>query len=299
MSGGGGSNPTTSTTTQVNYSPEEAAQRAQVQTEAARIYGATAGTVQNSPYPGTRPVGLSPESYQAQDMLLQHASGQGGYLANRAGSFSDFLMGPAADANANPYLSSAIDAAVRPVSQAYTDPGGVFSAIRTDAGQNGAQGASTRQGIAEGIAGRGYLQTVGDVSSKMAYQNYGDAMKMGTQALALAPQTYQMGQQPALDYSTVGSQNEQNAQQMEDYSAQGRYWDLNAPWAPLQNYANIVYGGASPGTTSNSVGAVPQQNKSLGALGGAASGAAIGTQLGGAGWGTVIGAGVGLIAGLL
>lgn len=299
MSGGGSGGPTTSTTTQQNYSPEEAAQRAQVQQEAARIYGNTASTISSSPYPGARPVGLSPESTQAQSMLGNYALGQGQQTADQAGGFSSFLMGPAADANSNPYLQSAIGAAVRPISAAYTDPNGVFSSIRTSAMQDGGQGTNTRQGIAEGIAGKGYINAVGDVSSKMAYQNYGDSMKLGAQALALAPQTYNLGTQPAMNMSTIGSQNEMAAQQQEDYAAQTRAWDLNSQWAPLQNYANIVYGGSSPGTTSVSNGALPQQNKSLGALGGAASGAMIGTQVGGAGWGTVIGAGIGLLAGLM
>jgi hypothetical protein len=52
----------------------------------------------------------------------------------------------------------------------------------------------------------------------------------------------------------VGAQMEGLAQEEAAYLANQNMWNLNAPWAPLQNYANIVYGGASPSTTSTSSG---------------------------------------------
>lgn len=298
-SGGSGQQqqaPTSTTTTQVNYSPEEAAQRAALMADARGIYYQTKDKIAQGGFPGSKPVDFSSETEQAQRMLAGYSTGAGAQMANQAGGFSSFLMGPAQYAEANPYLQSAMGAAVKPITQAYTDPGGVFSQIRTGA-QNAGQYGGSRQGIAEGIAGREYLQTVGDVTGKMASENYQNAQKAGAQALALAPQTWNLGTNPALTLSGVGQQKEIMAQSLEDYEMQKRMWDINSQWTPLQNYANIVFGGSSPGTTTTSTGTPLAQQRSggMGALGGALSGAAMGSTFGP--WGALIGAGAGLLMG--
>ena len=96
---------------------------------------------------------------------------------------------------------------------------------------------------------------------------------------------------PVSTLSGVGAQMEGLGQEEAAYLANQNMWNLNAPWAPLQNYANIVYGGASPSTTSTSSGEAVKKNRAMGALGGAASGAAIGSAVPG------IGTAVGAIAG--
>jgi hypothetical protein len=267
MSGGGGGAPTSTTTTTQNFSPEEAAQRALVQQEANRVYQTTKGTIGASPYPGASPTPFSPETLQAQTSLMNWAGGAGGQLANQAGAYSNFLMGPAQYAESNPYLQSAIGAAIRPVTQAYTDPGGVMSQIRGNAIQAGGYGTSTRQGIAEGIAGRGYLNTIGDITSKMANENYQGARNAGTAALAAAPGTFTLGTEPAKAFGAVGSQRETLSQAEEQRRAEERLWNLNSQWTPLQNYANIVFGGGSPGTTSTAQGYQPQSNSLLQTVG--------------------------------
>lgn len=294
---GGGGGQTSTTTTAVNYSPEEAAQRAKVQEEAARIYGQTAETITGSPYPGSVPVGFSPETMAARGMISNYATGTGQQQAQGAADYSSWVMGPAQYAEANPYLQSNMAAAIRPVTEAYQAPGGVMSQIRTGAAQAGQYG-SNRQGQAEGIAARGYLNTIGDVTGKMASENYQQAATRANQALAIAPQTFALGAQPGAMLAGVGQQGEVLAQTQEDYAAQGRLWDLNAQWAPLQNYANIVYGGANPSTTATSMGTGggAQQSRFGSAIGMAAQGASIGSMIPGVG--TLVGGGIGLLAGL-
>ena len=70
--------------------------------------------------------------------------------------------------------------------------------------------------------------------------------------LMFAPQALEAGMTPVNWLSSVGAQKENYQQQLNDYAANEAMWKLNAPWIPLQNYASIVYGGASPGTTSTS-----------------------------------------------
>jgi hypothetical protein len=238
-----------STSTQQNYSPEEAARRTQVMDEATRIYNATAGAAQNSPYPGTQPVPFSPDSITAQNYSRDYALGPAVQQAANMNNAVQFGLYDVLFPQTNPALQSSIDAAIRPITQSYTDTGGVMSQIR-DSAQGAGQFGSSRQGVAEGIAAGRYANAIGDTSSKMANENYQKGLDTFSRTLAFAPQALQSGLMPANILSGIGAQNEQQAQQIQDYLANARMWDYNAPWTPLQNYANIVFGGANPTSTS-------------------------------------------------
>lgn len=292
MSGGGGTDSTTTATTQ-NYSPEEAAQRAKVQGEAARIYNATAPTISSASYPGAQVTPFSAETIAAQNLATQNAGEQQTGVGLMLHGLNYGLSG-AMDVQNNPYLQSAISAALRPVTQSYVDPGGVLSSIRTNATEAG-QFGGVRQGMAEGIAAGRYSQNAMDMASGMASDAYKTGQDTFSRTLALAPQTLQAANIPVNTLSGVGAQKENLGQEQANYDANARMWGLNAPWAPLQNYASIVYGGANPSTTSTSEGPAQSSGGVRGALGGAASGAMIGNAVG-MPW---LGAGVGALAGLL
>lgn len=265
MSGGGGGG--NSTSTQVNYSPEEAAQRAQVMNEATRIYGRTAPTISASAYPGAAPVPFSQATTTAQNLAVQNAAAAQDSI-NQINQGVNYGLNGAMDVQNNPYLQKAIDAAVRPINEQYTDAGGVMSTIRTNASNAGQYGGS-RQGIAEGIAAGRHADAVGDVSSKIASEAYNKGQDTFAKTLMFAPQALEAGMTPVNWLSGVGAQQENLAQETENYNANARMWGLNAPWTPLQNYASIVYGGASPGTTTST----QYQSPSRSALGQAAGGA--------------------------
>jgi len=295
--GGGGGQQTSSTTVNQLYSPEEAARRAKVMSEAERIYGANSESLSTAPYPGAKPTAFSPETLQAQQMLRQYSTGAGGQFAGATMDAAKFGMSDVLYPESNPAMRGYMDAAIRPVTEAYTDPGGVFSNIRSASMAAGGQGTSTRQGIAEGIAGGRYLSTIGDITSKIANEGYSQGLDTFSKTMAAAPQTFALGQQPAIGMSAVGTQQEAMSQAGEDYTANSKMWDLNAPWMPLQNYANIVYGGSQAGTQSTATGPAPQQNRMLGVLGGAAMGASVGSVIPGVG--TMVGAGIGALAAYL
>lgn len=291
MSGGGGSDSTTTATTQ-NYSPEEAAQRAKVQEEASRIYGATAPSISGAAYPGAQVQPFSATTIAAQDLAIQNAGTQQQGFQQAMQGF-DYGMTGAMDVQNNPYLQSAITAAIRPVTQQYVDPGGVLSSIRTNATDAG-QFGGIRQGMAEGIAAGRYSQNAMDLAGTMASSAYDKGQDTFSRTLALAPQTLGLGNQAPSTLSGVGAQQEGLGQEQAAYDANARLWGLNAPWAPLQNYASIVYGGSNPSTLTTSEGAQPQSGGARGALQGAASGAMMGSAVG-MPW---LGAGVGALAGL-
>lgn len=241
MSGGGGS----TTQTVQNYSPEEVARRLRVFDEAERIYGQTRGNY--SQYPGLGPVAPAQETLQAEDVLRGIAPAQINRVAdlNRAVSFG---LGDVLYAESNPYLRSSINAAIRPLREEMVNPGGVLSQIRrgaTDAGQYG----GSRQGIAEGIAVGKYLQSVGDTAAKMASEGYGRGLDVFSRTMAFTPSSMQAMSIPAQTLATVGASVEGRAADQLAHEEARRLWELNAPWTPLQNYANIVFGGGSSGQT--------------------------------------------------
>lgn len=293
MSSGGGKTSSTTTATTQNYSPEEAARRAQVMDEANRIYNQTAPTISSAAYPGAQVAPFSAESVAAQNLAATNAGNQ----QTAYGMLNEGLnygLNGAMDVANNPYLQSAISAAIRPVTQQYVDPGGVLSSIRTNAAQAG-QFGGVRQGMAEGIAAGRYLQDSTDMAAKMASSAYDKGQDTFAKTLALGPSTMQAGNIPVSTLSGVGAQKENYWNEQNAYDAAARLWGLNAPWAPLQNYASIVYGGANPSTSSSSSGVMPDNSGGArGALTGAAAGASIGTALGSP-W---IGAGLGALLGL-
>lgn len=238
-----------STTTTQNYSPEEAARRTQVMDEAARIYNATAPALSSAAYPGARPIQFSPDTLMSQQYARDYATGPAVAQANNINQAVQFGLSDVLFPETNPALQSTINAAVRPIYQDFTDPGGVMSQIRTGA-QDAGQFGSSRQGIAEGIAAGRYANAASDAAAKVATEGYNRGLDTFSRTLAFAPQALQTGLMPAQILSGVGAQNEMQASEIENYLSNAAMWQLNAPWAPLQNYASIVFGGANPSTKS-------------------------------------------------
>lgn len=302
LRGGGSKGGGSSTQTVQNFSPQEAAQRAKVQSEAGRLYDATASTVSTAPYPGAQVVPYSQDSLNAQGLARTAANTQVQSTIPQLMDATKFGLSDVLDVKSNPYLQSAIEASVRPITESYTDAGGVLSNIRSNSIANGGQGQNTRQGIAEGIAAGRYADAIGDTASRVASEGYGKGLDTFSRTLGLTPQTMQAMQMPSELYSAVGGQNEGLRQAQENYSAQSRDWDLNSSWVPLQNYANIVYGGTGPqGSTTTQSGGGPSPNRAMGAAGGALAGysalagSAMGAKMGA--WAGPVGAVGGAILG--
>jgi hypothetical protein len=272
MSSGKSSGSTTSTT--VNYSPEEAAQRAKVMNEANRIYGETAPTIANSSYPGVVPVPYGAHTGAAINNLWDYSANQLPQQLQNYNNSLNFSLKDVLYPGSNPALQGYMNAAIRPITQSYMDPGGIMSQIRTQAGQAGQVGGS-RQGVAEGIAAGQYANAVGDTSAKVANEGYAQGLTAMGRAQALAPTYAEMGTLPAQLQGQIGSMFDTQQQRFADYAANARMWNLNAQWTPLQNYANIVFGGASPGTTTTGTGGI-QGPSTLGRIAGAGA-AGLGT----------------------
>lgn len=287
MRGGGGGGKSVSTTE--NYSPAEAARRTQVMDLALGVYNKTAPEIAAQGYPGPKPVAFSQESTAAQNLAVNNAYGaqQGIEKINKG---IDYGLNTAMDVDNNPYLRKAIDAAVRPITQSYTDTGGVMSQIR-DGAQDAGQLGSSRQGVAEGIAAGRYANEIGDVSSKISAAAYDKGQDTFARTLMFAPEGLKTGMLPVEWLSGVGTQKEALGAEYEQYAADEKMWGYNSQWAPLNNLANLIYGGGSSQGKTTTQGPKQERNR----LGGAAAGAAAGSVIGP--WGTVIGGVIGALVG--
>jgi len=264
--------------------------------EAKLIYDANKG--QMGAYPGAQPIAPSQETLSAENYLRALVPGQVQNVASLNNAVN-FGLGNVLDVNSNPYMPSAIQAGIRPITQSYMDPNGVMSQIRQGAVEAGGVGGS-RQGIAEGVAAGRYAQAVGDTAAKMANEQYGMGLDTFEKTMMFAPSAMQAGMMPAQTLANVGASTEGRLADQAAWEEQRKLWEMNAPWMPLQNYANIVYGGGSAGgTTTGTAPGKTTGQQLLGGLSGGLAGYSLGTALSLSNPMTAGLAGLGALAGFL
>ncbi len=239
--GGGGGTNTSSTVTEL--SPEQS-EIIGLATPVARQF------VQNPPtlFPGTQIAPQDPLQLQAQESALA----TGGTLqdaAQRAQTAQNFLLGPALFPESNPALAANIRGAIRPLEQQFSEV--VLPGIRQGAITAGQFGGS-RQGIAEGIAGRGLAQTSGDITAQLSSEAFQSGLDALTKALVFAPTTAQFQLLPAQIQEAVGAQRQQLAQQQLSEEAQRFIAEQLLPFSAAQDVAALAFGigGGSSVTTS-------------------------------------------------
>lgn len=171
----------------------------------ADMYRRAAGLSQQNTF-----VGADPLQKQAQDMAQQYAYNLSPFTegAMRGGGF--LTSGAVLDPSSNPYLASTAQAATRPIIQSLTE--NVLPAIGSEAGMTGNVGSS-RQGIAEGLATQGALQAIGDTTSNLYSNAYGQGLGAMTSALQMAPQIANLGLLPSSILSGVGGERRGLAQE--------------------------------------------------------------------------------------
>jgi len=186
--------------------------------------------------------------------------------------------------NANPYQAQMIQAATRPLEQAFSQqvlPG--ISSLFSKSGRLGS-GAMER---ALGTATEGYGRALGDITSNIAgtqYQQERGLMQqaqLGQAALAqAAPSIY--GQQflPAQTLGQVGAQQEAiAAQPLQEQMARFQFGQ-QLPYQQLQGYLSSVYGSPMGSYGTQTTQQPLYQNRTTGALGGALAGGLGGYALG-------------------
>jgi hypothetical protein len=228
----------------------------------------------------------SENTLEGQQRSVDYAKGAGQDLASGAtGAVTDILNGKYLSADSNPYLSGYTSAAIRPISQQFTES--VLPNIRSDSMTTGGFGGS-RQGIAEGLASGRFAQALGDTTSGIYNNAYNKGMDVFSNAISQAPGTFALGSAPAQLQQQVGEQQQLRQQAVID--ADKARWDYEQykPYAALDSYKNFISG--NYGGTNTTTAPVARGNMATGALGGAAAGASVAGP-----WGALAGAILGAI----
>lgn len=257
-SSGGGQQ---TSTTKVEYSPQEQAARDRIFAEAGTTYD-RAKAASGGAYTGPRVVGPTDSTQGAWTRAAQ-AGNTIDWTTDRYDSenMKTLMMGNAED---NPYLQGSIRAAQRPLIDQFNSAGGTMATIRNNSVANGTFGGS-RQGIAEGIAARGLNDKLGDISATMANDNYKMAMMQRNDAVRnmqgfntarlMAPQLL----------AGIGKDREAYMTDWENQQANIREWERNGMWEPLNNLANVIYGGSNG--TQSTTSQLPKGNSTQNAIG--------------------------------
>lgn len=240
-------------------------------------------------YQGSTVAPFDPSQTAGQDMALG-AAGTQGTLANAGAARSNYLLsGNIWDPTNNPALSGAITAATRPITENLNQS--ILPQIRGEAVKTGNFGSS-RQGIAEGLATQGAERAIGDTSSKLVQNEYDTNINAQLKALGLLPTVQGAQTQPAATTSAVGDTRQAMDQALTNQNVGNFNYDQYAPFLQSQELMSLAAG--IPGGTTSSTGSVAQPNTAMQSLGGAASGATLGSMLF-PGVGTVAGAGAGAL----
>jgi hypothetical protein len=237
----------------------------------------------------------NPLLQQAQQAFLT-SMGQQGQTASGA-----FL-------NANPYQAQMMQAATRPLQQAFSEQ--VLPGISSLYSKSGRLGSGSME-RALGSATEGYTRSLGDITANLAGSQYQAERALQERAQVTqaelakqAPSIY--GQQflPSQTLAAVGSQQEAIAGQPLQEQMSRFQFGQQLPYQQLQGYLSSVYGSPMGGYGSQTQQTPVYQNRAAGGLGGAIAGGMGGYALGQAfpnlissGAGAGIGAGIGGLLG--
>ncbi len=286
MSFGGGGEPQqqTSTTTQ-QLSPE---QRAILEPLIPII--SQFGQTPLQQFPQSQVIPFNPTEVAAQESALGAADVAGGPIS-QAQAFSQFLQGPALFPESNPALRANIDAAIRPLTEQFTQS--ILPNIRTAENFAGQVGGS-RGGLAEQGATNTLLRQIGETSQGIVGENFQNALRTGAQSLAFTPSLLSASLFPAQTIAGVGGAERQLAEAGLSEEAQRFAAEQLSAFAPASAAAQLAFG--IPGGTTTSTGTATGGG-STSPFQGAISGGSLGAALFPAN--PLIGGGVGALAGLL
>lgn len=230
-------------------------------------------------YGGEQVAGFDPLQRKGQNMAVNTALGQQTDFVRDAARANDFLMGDIWNPSSNPNLRNAITAATRPITENYKET--VLPGIRDEFSVAGQEFGGSRRGVAEGIAGGRYLDSVGDTASKLVQDQYGNNLAANQRAIAMAPQTAASLLQPAQTVSGVGDIRQKMEQALINEAVGGFNFDQNSRFLQSKDILNILSG--LPGGTSTTTANSPQAPWWQQALGGATAGASLLGGMGGGG----------------
>jgi hypothetical protein len=248
-------------------------------------------------YGGSTVAGFTPAEFLGQSSLLDAAGGSLMQQAQAGANANQFLLDPRMlSIESNPYLQGMGEAIAGGMTNNLTRS--ILPQLRRGSETAmGPYGATSRQGIAEGLAVGETQGAIGDALQKLAFDAYNRGLSGMERGIALNPQTMAGMLVPGQTASAVGQQQRAMEQALLDEQVNKFYLQQNLPFLKAQDLMGLI--GSMPGGQgiSSVTGAQPQKSPLMGGLGGAASGAALGSMIL-PGIGTAAGAGLGALLGI-
>ncbi len=194
-----------------------------------------------TPYFGFNPVAsTSPYQQQGWEQAAQAANNLSPQIGNYMGAFGLATSPELLHQSSNPYLNDAINASSRDAIQQYQRE--VLPGIRSNSIGLGHGFGSTRTGVAEGIAGEGLLNTIGDISAGMRYNNYNSQLDRITNSAQYLPGLVSSAFAPSAALRDIGQ--EQRGIEQEGIDADIAEWTYGKeePWERLSRYLQATSG---------------------------------------------------------
>jgi hypothetical protein len=203
------------------------------------------------PFTGEFVAGPTTAQQQGAQSLITAAPGLGTGVDAIRGLAGDTISGNYLNPESNPYLSGAIDAAIRPVTENFQNvvlPGLTDAAISGGA-YGGARHFLTGQGLASD-----YERNIGDIATNMAYGNYAAERDRQMAAPSLFGQANELAQAPGTTLLAAGSQQQDWLQSAIDNAYQKFLEQQKAPWYGLGEAAQILGTGGFSTTSGSTTG---------------------------------------------
>jgi hypothetical protein len=163
--------------------------------------------------------------------------------------------------NSNPWFENTVQSAL----------GDVTGKVNAQFNRPGAFGGTSHQGMLQ--------SQLGDLASKMRYQNYADERTNMLRAASIAPQYAQTDYQDAQALLGVGDVYGQRQQDLLNQQYQDWIEAQNFPLQQLDILANTLAGATGGRSTTIQSGAPVQYNRAASALGGGLLGAGLGSMV--------------------
>ena len=196
-------------------------------------------------YPSSTVVPFSPATEEALTGMESRARAGSPLTGAAQENILSTVRGDYLSPESNPYLTSAMEAATRPMQERFTQD--VLPGISSAFSQAGRYGsglmANQQQRAAEA-----YQRQIGDVTSTMAYRNYADERARQQAAAQMAPAMAELDYGDLQRLGAVGGAREKlaEAELQEDISRFG--YQQDAPRQALREFMSTIGGGQYGGS---------------------------------------------------
>jgi len=211
-------------------------------------------------FPGETVAGFDPLQTQGQNQILDYANGTGSQLIGDAFRSNAVFTNPDNILNPSqiPGFQGSVDAVTRGLTQNLTE--NILPSVRGGGTYSG-QFGGTPQGIGEALSTARTQDTIGDVTSNMYLNAYGQGLNSFNQAMNRVPSLFALGGQPGQIASDIGTVRQGQTQREIDSDVRRHEFAQNEP-IMLLNLLQALTGnagqyGGTVETTGKSEGGSP------------------------------------------